>query len=140
MVVIDPMTISSVKFSVSYNTHYNVSIVATSICGQNRIVANLHYGELLLLIMHTHWVAKLSFFVAACNYSRLQEGNTVVRIINYSRPALEGTSIMFDCPPGLELTGSESSTCTENGDWTPDPRNITCSRSKSDKSMINMIV
>jgi hypothetical protein len=62
-------------------------------------------------------------FVAACDYP-LQEGNNDV---NYSRPALEGTSIIFNCPPGLEFAGSESVTCMENGEWEP---NITCSRCK----------
>jgi hypothetical protein len=47
VVMVDFMTTPSVQFSVSYNTLYNVSIVATSICGQNRTVVSLHYGELL---------------------------------------------------------------------------------------------
>jgi hypothetical protein len=46
--MVDLMITPSVQFSVSYNTLYNVSIVATSICGQNRTVnISLHYGELL---------------------------------------------------------------------------------------------
>jgi hypothetical protein len=45
--MVDLMMTPSVQFSVSYNTLYNVSIVATSICGQNRTVVSLHYGELL---------------------------------------------------------------------------------------------
>ena len=67
-------------------------------------------------------------FAAACDYP-LQEGDSGVTY-DMARPALVGTSIMLDCPPGLELTGSESATCIGNGYWEPDPRNITCSRRK----------
>ena len=45
--IVDLMTTPSVQFSVSYNTHYKVSIVATSSCGQNRTIFSLHYGEFL---------------------------------------------------------------------------------------------
>ena len=41
---------------------------------------------------------------------------------------VEGTTIMFSCPPGLVLIGfsSNSATCTENGEWEPDPSGVTC--------------
>ena len=40
--------------------------------------------------------------------------------------SVEGTTIMFSCPPGLLLIGSSSATCTENGEWEPDPSGVTC--------------
>ena len=39
---------------------------------------------------------------------------------------VEGTSIMFSCPPGLVLNGSDTSTCMENGKWEPDPSGLVC--------------
>ena len=45
---------SSVQFSISYNVHYNVSIVATSMCGRNSTATELYYGELLLLEYNMH--------------------------------------------------------------------------------------
>ena len=37
---------------------------------------------------------------------------------------MEGTHIYFNCPPGLLLSGSNSSTCMGlgNGEWEPTPR------------------
>ena len=48
--IVDLITTPSVQFSVSYNIHYEVSIVATSNCGQNRTGVSLHYGESLGII------------------------------------------------------------------------------------------
>ena len=39
---------------------------------------------------------------------------------------LEGTSITFTCPPGLVLTGPNSSTCMGNGEWEPNPNEVKC--------------
>ena len=33
---------------------------------------------------------------------------------------------MFVCPPGQVLSGSNSSTCMENVEWEPDPREVEC--------------
>ena len=50
VVTINFITTASVNLTVPYNTHINVSIVATS-CGQNNTVTviELNYGELLPL-------------------------------------------------------------------------------------------
>ena len=54
---------------------------------------------------------------------------------NYSLPSVvgyddivpvEGSTVSFTCPPGLALTGPNSATCTGNGEWEPDPREIMC--------------
>ena len=34
--------------------------------------------------------------------------------------------VTFNCPFGLALTGPNTSTCMENGEWKPDPRNVMC--------------
>ena len=41
-------------------------------------------------------------------------------------PALEGVTVNFTCAPGRILTGPNSTTCTENGLWDPDPRDTQC--------------
>ena len=49
-----------------------------------------------------------------------------VNILDYTEPAVEGTTVTFQCPPGLGLDGANSSTCMENGEWEPYPREIHC--------------
>ena len=39
---------------------------------------------------------------------------------------LEGCSITFSCPPGWEVNGPNSATCTGNGEWEPDPAGLMC--------------
>ena len=46
--------------------------------------------------------------------------------VGYVDPALEGRTIMFVCPRGQILNGSNSSTCMGNGEWEPDPREVEC--------------
>ena len=45
---------------------------------------------------------------------------------------MEGSMVTFSCPPGRELVGPSSVTCTENGEWGPDPRGVMCNQSLSD--------
>ena len=78
--------------------------------------------KLLLLI--------LLIATVTCDYPEINDHIDSIRVSGSSNPALEGTSIKFHCPPGQELTGSESTTCMANGEWKPDPRNITCNESK----------
>ena len=44
----------------------------------------------------------------------------------YMDPALEGQIVMFICPRGPILNGSNSSVCMGNGEWEPDPREFEC--------------
>jgi hypothetical protein len=46
--------------------------------------------------------------------------------VGYVDPALEGQAIMFICPRGQILNGSNSATCMGNGEWEPDPREVEC--------------
>ena len=41
-------------------------------------------------------------------------------ILGYANPALEGSSILLECAPGLMLVGPNVSTCMGNGEWEPD--------------------
>lgn len=53
--------------------------------------------------------------------------NEQLVITDYSSPAIEGTVALFSCSRlGYELTGPRSATCTRNGEWVPDPRQVQC--------------
>ena len=41
-------------------------------------------------------------------------------------PHIEGQSITYACPPRFVLTGPNTSLCTGNGEWEPDPGNVNC--------------
>ena len=41
---------------------------------------------------------------------------------------IEGKTVRFDCPPGSMLTGPNSATCSENGEWEPDPSQLICKK------------
>ena len=45
-----------------------------------------------------------------------------MRIEGYHSPALAGTTLTLSCPPGRILTGPNTTTCMENGEWEPDPQ------------------
>ena len=48
-------------------------------------------------------------------------------MVNYSYPAINGTTAVFSCSrSGYVLTGPRSATCTGNGEWVPDPRQVQC--------------
>ena len=49
-----------------------------------------------------------------------------IRIHDDPYPALEGTTVTFNCLDGLVITGPNTSTCMRNGDWEPDPQNLKC--------------
>ena len=42
---------------------------------------------------------------------------------------VEGNTITFSYPPGLELIGPSSATCTGNGEWGPDLSGLMCNDS-----------
>ena len=79
------------------------------------------------------------FFFQACQYydyfviancgnpldrSRFNISN--VQAIGNSIPALEGDDVTFSCPFGLQINGSNTSTCMGNGKWEPDPQEVEC--------------
>ena len=41
----------------------------------------------------------------------------------------ENSTVRFSCSSGFKLIGPDSVTCTENGDWVPDPSGIVCNMS-----------
>ena len=65
-------------------------------------------------------------FIGKCDDPSKLIHNDVI-IVGYEDPALEGENITFTCPTGAILTGPNTSTCVENGEWEPDPREVECS-------------
>ena len=53
-------------------------------------------------------------------------GDSVPKVLGYDNLQYEGSTVTFVCPPGLVLIGSSSATCTENGEWEPDPSGLMC--------------
>ena len=51
-------------------------------------------------------------------------------ILGYTFPALKGNSIQFSCASGIQVSGVNSSTCTENGEWDPDLSEVKCKGKK----------
>ena len=53
--------------------------------------------------------------------------DSVLKVTDYSGPpALEGTTVNFHCSSGLVLIGNTSATCNAQGQWEPDPNELTC--------------
>ena len=54
--------------------------------------------------------------------------STLVNVEGYddNLSALEDSTIRFSCPPGMELIGPDSATCTGNGEWEPDLSRLMC--------------
>ena len=51
---------------------------------------------------------------------------TTVAGLGYGKPPLGRESVRLSCPPKLMLTGPNSTTCMENGEWEPNPREVEC--------------
>jgi hypothetical protein len=58
--------------------------------------------------------------------SPILRDESVVISGNTESPILEGSTITYSCSIGETLTGSNTSTCTDNGYWEPDPMDISC--------------
>ena len=76
----------------------------------------------VLLPVHVHkYYETINYHMhaAKCGYPLVAD--TSLRITGYHNPALEGATLTFSCPPGKILTGPNTTTCMENGEWEPDP-------------------
>ena len=50
-----------------------------------------------------------------------------VNIFGYSSPAVPGVNVSYACTmPGVNFTGPRQSTCSDNGQWEPDPSSVLC--------------
>jgi hypothetical protein len=50
----------------------------------------------------------------------------MIFVIGYMDPAIEGATVILDCPPEHILIGPNTTTCMRNGKWEPDPREVEC--------------
>ena len=71
-------------------------------------------------------MSHIIYYVGKCDDPLMLIHNDVI-VVGYEDPSLEGESITFTCPTGAILTGPNSATCMENGEWEPDPREVDCS-------------
>ena len=124
------LSLLSAQLTVPYNTHHNVSIVATS-CQQytTTTIIELHYGKLSFVTLMWHIIIACNF-VVKCKYpfqANINDSQSV-QLMGYVDPSLEGTMVNFSCPTGQILIGPTTSTCMENGEWESDPieSNIKC--------------
>lgn len=76
------------------------------------------------------------FYIANCGHPALMpvctmscSTDSVPRVECYDGIPVEGRTVTFSCPPGLELIGPNSATCTENREWGPDLSGLMCNDS-----------
>ena len=118
------------QLTLSYNTAYNLSVVAVTPCGNTTASIMLNYGGEKI---NKTLTVIIPFFIviAKCGYP-----NLLLSISNDSVPIIDGydgsvgSTIRFSCPPGLVLIGPNSVICTESGEWEPDPSGLMCNHSK----------
>jgi hypothetical protein len=80
------------------------------------IIINFYYYNVMLTSWHTAKCANV-----------LHQVHDNIRAIGYSDPALEGSSVTLECSsPNLVHMGPNITTCMENGEWEPDPREVNC--------------
>ena len=59
--------------------------------------------------------------------------------IGHGVPSLEGEWINFTCTSERVLIGPNSTICMGNGEWKPDPREVTC-KGKNQKSYNSIVL
>ena len=117
---------ASATLMLSYNTEYNISIIATVCehCNASKIIT-LKYGEYECFYKCTNYSQST---VNCGNPTKTVFSWEVITDVGYSDNsiAMEGAVANFSCPPGLVLTGPSTTTCMENGEWEPDPAYLDC--------------
>ena len=76
-------------------------------------------------------------YIANCGHPALMpvctlscSADSIPRVVGYDDIIpVEGSTITFSCPPGLELVGPNSATCSRNGEWGPDLSGLMCNDS-----------
>lgn len=66
--------------------------------------------------------------IAKCGYPMINSPVVVVGYDDNGVPANIGTTVNFICPPDLSLIGINSTTCTGNEEWRPDPSVVMCTK------------
>ena len=72
--------------------------------------------------------------VANCGHPELlfalSNDSNVPNVVGDDSMPIEGSTITFSCPLGSVLIGSNSATCSRNGEWEPDPSQLICNDTK----------
>ena len=116
-----------VQLTLSYNTLYIVSVTQHSTCEPlNRTkIIELNFSKLhKIIIFYFGSGARQDVILAGKCGDPMELTNALA--VDYVDPALGGRTVMFICPRGQILNGSNSSTCMGNGEWEPDPREVAC--------------
>ena len=74
--------------------------------------------------MYVYLNCKIAVHSVSCRNPNYNNPN--IEVVGLRYPIIEGSSITFRCPPGLMLSGYNTSTCMRNREWKPDPENIDC--------------
>ena len=81
-------------------------------------------------------------FIAYCGHPEVlftARNESVPKVVNTENfIPVEGSTATFSCPPGFELVGSDTVTCTENGIWEPDPSGLICNYSSSEGNTVHV--
>ena len=66
-------------------------------------------------------------YIVDCGNLAINGNVTVIGPITNSQTVVQaGTTVAVTCPSGLILTGPNTSTCMESGEWEPDLREVEC--------------
>ena len=126
---------ASHQLTIPYNTEYNLSVEAVTPCRPNATASiGLKYGMVYYTIVllntqqdcHTH--SDVHHCTANCGCPELSStcGDSIPKVLGYDGLPIEGNIIRLSCPLGMILIGPNSTTCTGNGEWEPDPNGLLC--------------
>ena len=85
------------------------------------------------MINNTIIISIMLLILAKCGHPELlpmTSNDTVPTVEGQNDLPIEGSTVIFSCPPGLVLIGPNSATCTESGEWEPDFSSLMCNNSK----------
>ena len=114
-------TSTSVLCGVSYNTYYNMTVIARNCKGKTtHATTQLFYGRFILYTIKSD---SILINLGNCGHPAV---NDSVTIEGCALPSLNGSSITFSCSPGRAITGPTKATCDNNGQWNPSPTTVQC--------------
>ena len=106
---------STARLMVNYNVMYNVSVIVSHPCGQNSgiIFSKVCYYPstnarecsvcIPLSFLSCKIILVFNLATSTCRNPEAQIADSVI-VAGYTDPAVEGTTVTFDCPPGLVYT------------------------------------
>ena len=69
----------------------------------------------------------LNFHAANCGLLSLSAADNIsTPSVMHSGLPIEGSVANLSCPPEMILSGTNTTTCTRNGVWEPNPQNVNC--------------